>query len=675
MFGKITSVVRSKVSVWCLAALLFLVSLFMPAASVHAQVVEILRVDIVNGTTTDDGTDWGPDAIKYLQDALVHADQIFINFPETDEVHIWVAAAFDENGDPIAYRPDQGEYETLGDRNATVHLRNRIAIYGGFPPDPHTWNNNSGAIFDDRDWKAYPTVLSGDLDQNSTFIVDCGDGTFCEHGVRVDDQGEPVQDADCDTCRPVGFTFTNYETNSERIVEAGNVDATGVLDGFHIRHGYGGVGKAIRITGGNPTIERCVAEYHVIDPATFTSGPGWDPGQFPGGVISFGATFQNPEVVLKHLNVRHNLDLVAVGFTGQSSAHGAALLFSRVSNNLLGQSAVHTLIKATVLNSAVTGNDLTFVESNEEGAGVSVFGGGAFAQIWNSVIADNKSDNHGGGIWIGGHGGNATAEIVNCTIARNELDGEDLFGPGVFVGQKAKAEIFNSIIWENVGGTQGEQVAVAAESELTMEHSNVEDGESPGVICGQLATCSMSDILDADPEFVDSEAGNYRLKYLSPSIDEGSNSRVHCNEVQYGLQPGPCELSQCDSAEFDWEHPIDLDGLDRILDCEVVDHGAYEFQGLDCGTCRSDLNNDGQINVSDLLLLFDCWGEVVQENCECADLNDDGVVNVSDLLDMFDDWGPCPTLGSEQVPQAVQDCVDLLDEHGLQAVIDCLDQL
>jgi hypothetical protein len=33
-----------------------------------------LRVDIANGTTTGTGANWGTDAIKYLQDALVIAD-------------------------------------------------------------------------------------------------------------------------------------------------------------------------------------------------------------------------------------------------------------------------------------------------------------------------------------------------------------------------------------------------------------------------------------------------------------------------------------------------------------------------------------------------------------------------------------------------------------------------
>jgi hypothetical protein len=58
--------------------------------------------------------------------------------------------------------------------------------------------------------------------------------------------------------------------------------------------------------------------------------------------------------------------------------------------------------------------------------------------------------------------------------------------------------------------------------------------------------------------------------------------------------------------------------------------------------CPGDLNNDGFVNVTDLLLMFDAWGSCSDcDNCP-ADLNGDCEVNVSDLLLLFDAWGPCP---------------------------------
>lgn len=50
----------------------------------------------------------------------------------------------------------------------------------------------------------------------------------------------------------------------------------------------------------------------------------------------------------------------------------------------------------------------------------------------------------------------------------------------------------------------------------------------------------------------------------------------------------------------------------------------------------ADLNGDGVVNVSDLLLLLGAWGPCAA--C-VADINGDDVVNVSDLLLLLGDWG------------------------------------
>jgi carboxypeptidase T len=67
---------------------------------------------------------------------------------------------------------------------------------------------------------------------------------------------------------------------------------------------------------------------------------------------------------------------------------------------------------------------------------------------------------------------------------------------------------------------------------------------------------------------------------------------------------------------------------------------AFAVVRIGCDeTCEGDLNNDGLVNVSDLLLLLGAWGDCV-EPCP-FDLNGDNVVNVSDLLILLSNWGAC----------------------------------
>jgi len=55
----------------------------------------------------------------------------------------------------------------------------------------------------------------------------------------------------------------------------------------------------------------------------------------------------------------------------------------------------------------------------------------------------------------------------------------------------------------------------------------------------------------------------------------------------------------------------------------------------DTGT-PGDVNGDGVINVSDILLIIGDWGPC--SGCP-ADVNQDGNVNVSDLLLAIANWG------------------------------------
>jgi predicted outer membrane repeat protein len=85
----------------------------------------------------NNGSSWA-DAFTILQNALALADP-------GDE--IWVAQG--------TYHPDEGSGQSNDVRTSTFALQNGVKIYGGYP-------NGGGP----RNLAAYPTILSGDIDQN-----------------------------------------------------------------------------------------------------------------------------------------------------------------------------------------------------------------------------------------------------------------------------------------------------------------------------------------------------------------------------------------------------------------------------------------------------------------------------------------------------------------------------
>ncbi len=84
-----------------------------------------------------------------------------------------------------------------------------------------------------------------------------------------------------------------------------------------------------------------------------------------------------------------------------------------------------------------------------------------------------------------------------------------------------------------------------------------------------------------------------------------------------------------------------LDGVANHFRGWQVDNVQVVVSGLECvptPICPSDLNGDGTVGVSDLLMLLADWGDC--PGCD-ADLNSDDTVDVSDLLILLADWGEC----------------------------------
>ena len=111
------------------------ISLSLAGATTGA---EVLYVDS-SATGANNGTSWA-NAFVQLQDALAASGS-------GDE--IWVAEG--------VYKPDRDIGHTRGARNASIHLVNGVAIYGGFPAGG--WTRDDRSIENE-------TVLSGDLNSD-----------------------------------------------------------------------------------------------------------------------------------------------------------------------------------------------------------------------------------------------------------------------------------------------------------------------------------------------------------------------------------------------------------------------------------------------------------------------------------------------------------------------------
>lgn len=215
------------------------------------------------------------------------------------------------------------------------------------------------------------------------------------------------------------------------------------------------------------------------------------------------------------------------------------------------------------------------VVSHTDGAGVTALR----SRVWmeNCLISNNKGE-IAGGIFVHLM---TRLHLRHCTFDQNDSNNWDpvymeATGQAIHQGDpgglapNTYVELENCILWDNWGPKR----SLAAQ--FVFVKSNVLrlfDHPHPSI--------THVDSISVDPQFVDPENGNFRLKANSPCIDSGTET---------GLL-------------------IDLDGNPRPVDVPGVpnnptafDMGCYEYQ-LPVG----DLNGDGKVDAKDLLIFQGQW--------------------------------------------------------------------
>lgn len=417
----------------------------------------------------------------------------------------------------------------------TFRMVEGASLLGGFAgvgaPDP-----------DARDPEAYPTILSGDVDQND------------------------------------GPDFTNYDANAQNIVTAeyGNPWTLPTsLDGFVITHS---AKHGVRIFVVEPTIRNCV----------FTECQG-------------GLHVHSKSNVEDCVFTNNKVFKWGAGLLLESLAGGNQIRRCRFENNFaqfndgLG-AAIYADAPAVIV-------DCSFIGNVSEGTNIA--GGALYAErvtaIVNCFFAGNSSRGPGGALASLPEPGKPT-RIANCIFSGNTCGigypqtttGGALHGSGVVqncvfhgnsssgnggavaVLQGGALELRNSLLWANESESgSGDLEHLWIGGTITISRCSVEgwSGTIPGVENNAL------DPLFADPDGADELIGtaddDFRLMFSSAAIDSG------------GTQDLPADVADLDG-DFDITEPIsrDFDGNIRVFDDPVVanvgtggviDRGAFEF--------------------------------------------------------------------------------------------------
>jgi len=77
---------------------------------------------------------------------------------------------------------------------------------------------------------------------------------------------------------------------------------------------------------------------------------------------------------------------------------------------------------------------------------------------------------------------------------------------------------------------------------------------------------------------------------------------------------------------------------------EVTDQGTdmeYDLSFDVMRGCQADINQDGVVNVTDLLEVLSNWGQCIGQFPCCIDFNDDNQVDVIELIEVISAWGSC----------------------------------
>jgi hypothetical protein len=469
-----------------------------------------------------------------------------------------------------------GVYKPGTQRSDSFELKYGVAVYGGFDPA------GGADEFNERDWDAYPTILSGDIGGDDTNT----DGVVMTTTHIVGDNSYHVVVAD--------GTITPISGNT--ILDGFTITA-GQASGSDPNHQGGGFYCDASVSGAecSPTLNNLTFSGNWADAfggAMYnngedgTSSPSLEHVAFSGNSVGYdgGAMYNHghygtsspilEDVIFSDNSAdRFGGAMCNNGYVGTSSPILEDVTFS--SNSADDGGAMYNDGGGVVGTSSPILTNVTF-----SGNFAVIDGGGMYnvgapgissPDLSNVIFSGNSAGDEGGAMYnLAIFSGISSPSLANVTFSGNHAD----YGGAMYNGDDnlgtSSPSLDNLILWGNTAVISGSQM-YNDKAGVVITTSLVQGGLfGSGVYNDNCTIIDGGGNLSTDPNFVrdpdpgpdgnwdgvDDDYGDLHLKVDSPAIDTGTNDAITLT--------------------------VDLDGNPRVVDGDgdgtaTVDMGAYEF--------------------------------------------------------------------------------------------------